>query len=114
MNAQAAQPSEETRMIMHVVQVVQNDEELFSRIAPPETAEGFRDFHDSLSTTEQAIQTIGMPIVKAEKLFGPFQPAVVGTHAMWLLLSGPGHTTDGLEFQRAPFVETALRGGQWR
>src|SRR5579864_414278 len=59
-DAQAAQQSKKTRMVMNIVQVVQNDEELLARIAPPQTAEGLRDFHDSLSTTEQAIQTVGM------------------------------------------------------
>src|SRR5579863_5290310 len=59
-DAQAVQQSEKTRMIVNIVQVVQNDEELLSRIAPPKTAEGFRDFHDSFPTTEQAIQTVGV------------------------------------------------------
>src|SRR4029077_15426968 len=74
MDAQAAQQSEKTRMIMNVVQVVQNDEELFSRIAPPKTAEGFGDFHDSFSATEQTIQTVSVHIVKAEELFGCASP----------------------------------------
>jgi hypothetical protein len=112
MDAQAAQQSEKTRMIMNVVQVVQNDEELLSPIAPPKTAEGFRDFHDSLSATEHAIQTVGMHIVKAEELFGTFQPTVRGTDAVRLLVPGPGDAANGFEFQRAPFVETDYRAAR--
>lgn len=111
-DVQAAQQSEKTRMIMNVVQVVQNDEELFSRIAPPKTAEGFGDFHDSLSTTEQTIQTVSVHSVKAEELFGTFQPPVRGTDALRLLLPGPGDASDGLEFQRAPFVEADYRAAR--
>jgi hypothetical protein len=36
---------------------------------------------DSLATTEQAIQTIGMHIVEADELLGSFQPTVSGTDA---------------------------------
>jgi hypothetical protein len=106
MDAQAPQQRQEARMIVDVVQVIQNDEELFSPIAPPETAESFRDFHDSLPAAEPPVQTIGMHIVKAKKLFGAFQSAIRGTDALRLFLPGPSDAADRLQFQRAPFVET--------
>jgi hypothetical protein len=58
-----------------------------------------RDFYDSFSTTEHAIQTVGVHLVEAEELFGTVPPMVSGTDAMRLLLPGPGPATDGLEFQ---------------
>ena len=108
-DAQTPQQSQEARMVMDVVQVVQNHEQPLPGIAPPEPAEGFGDFHNALPAAEQTVQTIGVHVIEAEKLFDAFQTAVGSAHPLRLPLPGPGDAADGLQFQRAPFVETNYR-----
>jgi hypothetical protein len=51
-DAQAAQQGQEARVVLDIVQVAQNHEQPLVGIAPPEPAESFGDFSDSLPVAE--------------------------------------------------------------
>jgi hypothetical protein len=67
-NVQTAQHSRETRVIMDIVQVVQNHEQPLTWVASPQPNEGLCNFPDALPASEDTVQAIGMHIVESEKL----------------------------------------------
>jgi hypothetical protein len=75
-NAQTAQQGQKTRMVMDIVQVVQNHEQPPAGIASPQPNEGLRNFSDALPASEHTVQPIGMYIVESKKLLRASQAAV--------------------------------------
>ena len=55
MNVQAMQQGQKTRMVMDIVQIVQNHEQPLTRIAAPQPDEGLRDFPDAFPASEHTV-----------------------------------------------------------
>ena len=116
LDPQSPQQSKETRMIVDVVQVVQNYEKPPSRIATAQVTESFADVQDGLATTKHATEAVCVYIVKSQELLGSFQAAISRWHAPRTPLASPSHTPMGFR-SRGPHSSkhtTALCGGQRR
>jgi hypothetical protein len=100
-NVQAPQQGEKTRVVMDIVQVVQNHGQTLA----PESPERFRNFPEALPAAEHTTEAVGMDIVETQKLLGAFQSAVGRADPLGLLLPCPSDAAQWLEFQRPPFVE---------
>ena len=96
-------------MIVDVAQIVQNHKKPPSRIALAQGAKGFADVQDRLATTKQATEAVCVHIIESQKRFASLQAAISRSQAPRSFLPGPSQTTDGLQIQRAPLVETQYR-----
>src|SRR5215469_6175870 len=96
-------------MIVDMAQVVQDCKKPLSRIATAQRAKGFAKVHDRLAATEQTTEAVRVYVVKSQELLGSLQAAISRAHAPRAFLPGPRQTTDGLQIQRAPLIETHYR-----
>jgi len=96
-DVELAEQAEETRIVMNVVQVVQDHEQPSARVAGAEAAESLEQVGEPLLATEDTAKTIGVDIVEAEELFRPLEPAIGGSPAEGLLSARPAHAPDGPE-----------------
>lgn len=74
-------------------------EEALPGIAPPEALEGVDHLQQPLASAEQAAETVGMPVMEAQELFGAFEPVIGGPHPWGPSAVRPGDAAHGLEFQ---------------
>jgi len=70
------QQCEKVRMIVDVVQVVQNYEKPPSRIATAQVTESFADVQDGLATTKHATEAVCMNIIESQELLRSFQAPI--------------------------------------
>src|SRR6266496_3738345 len=101
-----AEQAEETRVIVDVVQIVQDDKQPLGRVAGAQPPESLEEVREPFLPAKDTAQAIGVDIVEAQKLFGSLEPAVGGPPAQRALALCPSHASHGLEFQGSPFVET--------
>jgi len=109
LNVELLQQGQKSRMVVNVVEVVQNDEELAMGVTPAELLERLADIDDALVLAEDPIDRVGVNIIEGQKLLGPFSAAVGGAHTHRTLLLGPSYTSDRLQLQGPPLVETHYR-----
>jgi hypothetical protein len=108
-DAEPAKEGQEAGVVVDVVEVVHDHEEFLARVAGPEATERLEEIRQSLLAAEDATEAVGVDIVEAEELLGPFKPAIGGPAPERLALFGPGQATDGPEFEGAPLVEADYR-----
>lgn len=108
-NAKPAKEGQEAGMVVDVVEVVHDHEEHLAWVTGTESLERLEQIRQALLAAEDATEAVGMDVVEAEKLLGPFEPAVGGPAPQRLALLGPGDATDRLELERAPLVEADYR-----
>ena len=109
MDVQAAEQSQEARMIVDIVQIIQDDEEALARVASPQPAKGLAHLDDPFAPPEQAAQAVGMDVVEPEELLGAFAALIRRPDALRPPPPSPGDASQRLEFQRPPFVEADYR-----
>jgi len=109
MDAQALERREQPRVIVDVVEVVQNHEQTRARVASPQPLEGLDQIGHALALSKQTAQAVGMDVVEAEEHLRAFEAPVGGAHARGSALGSPGHATHRPEFERPPLVEADYR-----
>src|SRR5215831_4807257 len=109
MNAQASEERQEVRVIMDIVQVIQDDEEPLARITCPQAPEGLAHVDEPFTLAKQTAQAVGMNIVEPEELLGPLATVIRSPHALWPPAPPPRDSAQRLELQRSPFVEADYR-----
>jgi hypothetical protein len=75
-DSKPAEKAQEARMIVDVVQVVQDHEQSLSGVAGAEPSEGFKEIRESLLATKDAAEAIGVDVVEAKELLCPLEPTV--------------------------------------
>jgi hypothetical protein len=108
-DAESAKEGEEAGVVMDVVQVVHDHEQAFAGIARTESAEGFEQIGETLLTTEDSTEAIGVNIIEAKELLGSLEPVVCGPSPERPTLLGPRQAANRLELQGAPLVEADYR-----
>src|SRR5262249_9628217 len=108
-DAKLAQEAEKARVVVDIVQVVQDHEEPLAWVAGPQPPEGVEEMGQPFLATKDPTQAIGVDVVEAEELFRALEPAVGRSPAQWPLPMRPGDSTDRLELQGPPFVEANYR-----
>jgi hypothetical protein len=76
-DAEAAMQGEEAGMIVDVVQIVLDHEEASWGVAGGGSAQGVEDIGQSLLTTKDAAEAVGVDILEAEELLGSLESVVV-------------------------------------
>src|SRR5262249_33727227 len=79
------------------------------RVAAAQPAEGLEEIGDTLAAAEDAAQAVAVDVVEAEEVAHALEPAVGRPHPPWCARRRPGGPAEGLELQRAPFVEADHR-----
>jgi hypothetical protein len=108
-NAKPAKEGQKAGVIVDVVQVVHDHEEALTGIARTKSAEGFGEIGDSLLTTEDSTEAVGVDVIEAEELLGSLEPVICGPSPERPTFLGPRHAANRLEFQGAPLVEADYR-----
>lgn len=87
---EVAQEPQETGVVVHVGEVVENHVEATPGVAGPEAAEGARQVDDPLALGEDTREAIGVDIVEAEEVLDPVRAPIRRPHPMGLAPGGPG------------------------
>src|SRR5215475_8686977 len=95
-DAQAGQPAQEARVIVDVVEVIQDDDQPPPRVAPAQPTEGGEQIGDALAAAEDAAQAVAVDVVEAEEVAHSLEPAVGRPHPPWCARRRPGGPAEGL------------------
>src|SRR5262245_1578154 len=109
LNPKPAEQGQEAGMIVHVPQIIHDDEQSPAWVARAQTPEGLADFDDPLAPTEHATETIGVDIVEPQKLLGAVGAPIGGPHAQRPPAPAPGDPAQRPQFQGPPLVEANHR-----
>jgi hypothetical protein len=81
MDVQFLQQSQEFRVVMDIVKVVEHHEKTLPRVTFAQSAERLADFLDTTAGTEDAVQVIVVDIVKPEEVLDAVGTAIGSPHA---------------------------------
>src|SRR5579862_5988341 len=113
MDVQLAHEGQYRRVVVNVVQVIQDDVQRPARIAGAQALEGLADVDHALVLEEQSLEAVVVYVVESQELFGTLQAPIGRSLPHGTLALGPRHSADGTKFERAPLVEAHYRG-PWR
>src|SRR5574340_82543 len=110
MDVQVAHEGHDRRVVVNVVEVIQDEVQGPARIAGAQAPEGLTDVDHAFVLGEQSLEAVGVHVVEAQELFGALQASIRRPLAHGALALGPRHPADGAKFERAPLVEAHYRG----
>src|SRR5712691_4121188 len=108
---QAPGEGQETRVVVHVAQVVEDDVEMTVWIAGAQATEGLAQFAHAFAFAEHPGEHVGMDIEEAQEGLGPAMAVIGRAHPH--RLPRPAQPADRAELERAPLVEADDRRAGW-
>jgi hypothetical protein len=111
MNPESPKECKDSRMVVDVLEVVEDHEEPFAAVT---AAPGGRTHRrsDAFALAEEAVEAVGMDVIEAEELLGALGTPVRRAHPTRPRALRPGDPAHRAQFERAPLVEAHYRAAR--